>query len=231
MRRYSRLLSVEEKKHKRRALVYGVLSILLLLAFIFYGLPAVAKFSTVLSDLRPKSAEESDKTPPAKPRFLTQMTATNSAVLVLSGVDQPDTDISLFQNGKELASAKTSKEGTFKADVKLFEGKNSFLARAKNENGVESQNSETLEIILDTSLPEITITEPKSTTFTEDKITIKGSIDEEADIYINDRTVVLDDQNVFSQTINLSEGENKVTIKAIDHAGNENSKELIFTRS
>lgn len=230
MRRYSRLLSVEERKHKRRAFVYGFLSILLFLAFIFYGLPAVAKFSTFFADLRPKE-EEQDKNAPAKPRFLTQLTATNSATLALVGIDQAGVEVSIFQNGKGLGATRTNETGSFQKEVKLTEGSNKFIARAKNEGGTESENSDTLDIILDTIPPEIAITEPTGTYFTEEKITIKGNVDEEAEVYVNDKIVLVDDQNNFTQSISLGPGENKIVVRAVDKAGNETLEELILNRS
>lgn len=231
MRRYSRLANVEERRHKKKAFIYAFLSFLILMAFIFYGLPTVAKFSTVLTDLRPKTADESDKIPPARPRFLTQSLATNSATLTLRGINQVGTEIFLFQNGKELGSVKTNDTGSFEKEIKLIQGNNKLVARAKNEKGVESQNSDTLEIILDISPPDITITEPKDTSFTEERVTIKGEIDEEAEVYINDKIIVLDDQNAFSQSVNLSSGDNNIVIRAVDKAGNETKLELTYNRS
>lgn len=231
MRRYSRLLSVEERKHKRRAFVYGFLSIFLLLVFIFYGLPSVAKLSTLLADLRPKEQEEADKNAPAKPRFLTQPTATNSATLTIVGIDQAGVEVSIFQNGKDLGAVRTSETGSFQKEVRLSEGSNKFVTRAKNEKGTESENSDILEIILDTIPPEITITEPTQTDFTEEKITVKGNIDEEAEVYINDKIVLTDEQNAFIQSVTLTPGENKITARAVDKAGNETLEELILNRS
>ncbi|MBI3289960.1 hypothetical protein HYZ78_01025 [Candidatus Microgenomates bacterium] len=230
MRRYSRLLSVEERKHKRRAFVYAILAFLIFLAFIFYGLPTVAKLSANLSDLRPP-AEDSDKTRPAKPRFTTSETATNSATLTLSGVDQSGVDVTIFQNGRDLGSIRANDTGSFEKEVQLTQGVNRFTARAKNEKGVEGENSETLIITLDTSPPVISITEPTDKIFTEEKVTLKGEVDEESEIYVNDKTVVIDDQNSFSTNISLTSGENKIIIKAIDKAGNESTFELVLTRS
>lgn len=231
MRRYSRLLSVEERKHKRRAFVYGFLSLLLLLAFIFYGLPSVAKLSTLLADLRPKEQEEQDKNVPAKPRLLTQFTATNSATLTIVGIDQAGVEVIIFQNGKDLGSVKTNETGSFEKEIRLSEGSNKFVTRAKNEKGTESENSETLEIILDTIPPEITITEPTGTDFTEENIAIKGNVDEEAEVYINDKIALTDDQNNFSQSVTLTSGGNKITVRAVDKAGNQTLEELTFNRS
>lgn len=230
MRRYSRLLSVEERKHKRRAFIYGFLSLILFLIFIFYGLPTVSKLSTFLIDLRPKGQEEQDKTAPAKPRFLTQPIATNSATLTLVGIDQAGIEVIIFQNGKDLGGVQTNETGSFEKEVRLAEGDNKFIARARNEKGNESENSDALDIVLDRIPPEITITEPTQTDFTEEKTTIKGGVDEEAEVFINDKIVLLDNQNNFSQSISLSPGENKVVVRAIDKAGNQTLEELTLNR-
>ncbi|MGB6881971.1 MAG: hypothetical protein WBD86_01580, partial [Microgenomates group bacterium] len=68
-RRYSRLARTEERKNIKRAALFGLLTLISILVFIFLGLPAVAKFAAFLTDLRKSTVpiEINDTTPPVPP--------------------------------------------------------------------------------------------------------------------------------------------------------------------
>ena len=236
MRRYSRLLTVEERKHRRRAALYTLLTIALFVILIFFGLPTVALLGAFISDLRNSTSQESknDTIPPTIPRFSTSEIATNSATLIISGTSEAQSEVTLFRNGGELRKVDADESALFQMEVTLFEGENTFVARAKDEAGNESQNSESLSITLDTMPPEITITEPQTTEFSgksQETVTILGSVNEEAQISVNDRLVTQDAENNFSTQIKLSPGENKFIIKTVDTAGNSAEEELNLTFS
>ncbi len=236
MRRYSRLLTVEERKHRRRAALYTFLTIALFVLLIFFGIPTVARLGAFISDLRNSTsqANKNDTTPPPIPRFSTLELATNSATLIISGTSEANSEVTLFRNGGELGKVTADESALFQKGITLLEGENTFVARAKDEAGNESQNSEPLSVTLDTTPPEIAITEPQTTNFSgksQETVTIRGWVNEEAQISVNDRLVTQDAENNFSTQIKLSPGENKFIIKAMDEAGNSTEKELILTFS
>lgn len=232
MRKYSRLLTVEEKRNRRKAVFYVFLTIILFLIFIFFGISSLAKLSSFIGGFQENNATvDNDELPPSKPRFLTTVVATNSATLLITGSSEPKVEIIISQNGKELERVLANDQGLFERKIVLLEGENQFIALARDQEENKSQNSDPIYITFDNTAPEISITEPQVYQFNGEKeqtITIKGKISEEAQILINDRIVPLGEEYNFSISIKLSNGENKFIIKAIDRAGNRTEKELLL---
>lgn len=235
MRKYSRLLTVEEKRNRRKAVFYVFLTIILFLIFIFFGISSLAKLSSFIGGFQENNATvDNDKLPPSKPRFLTTVVATNSATLLIAGSSESKAEIIIIQNGKELEKVSSNDQGLFEKKIVLLEGKNQFIALARDQEENKSQNSEPIYITFDNTVPEISITEPQVYQFNGEKeqvVTITGKISEEAQILINDRIVPLSEDYNFSFSSKLNSGENKFIIRAIDRAGNIVEKELtlIFT--
>ncbi|MBI4058681.1 hypothetical protein HY404_00415 [Candidatus Microgenomates bacterium] len=232
MRKYSRMVSIEQRRNRRKTFYYLFLSGSLFLILIFVGIPALAKVITVVSDFKqqPSTILNNDKIPPSPPRFTTSDTATNSARLTLIGSAEPSSHVTVYQNGKALEEELTDIEGQFSQKVVLFEGENIFVARARDEAGNTSQNSSQLTIQLDKDLPEITITSPTQTTFAggdEQTVIISGNTNKQVNLTINNRFITLDVDNKFSYAVKLVSGDNQFKIVATDDAGN--SAELDLT--
>lgn len=233
-RNYSRLASVEERKNLRKAFLYIILSVILGIFLIYFGLPLLAKFTGFVTQFKKTSltADKNDTTPPAPPRFENVPDATNSEKLELKGISESGSTVFLLLNGKE-NEILADKQGNFSISSTLIKGKNTFSAYTKDASGNQSITSETFEIVFDNEAPKIEIFSPvDGTSFfgaKQRQITIKGKVDEEADVTINNRVVAVDDDNNFSYTTTLSEGENKFTVHTKDPAGNEAVEELSIT--
>jgi len=59
-------------------------------------------------------------------------------------------------------------------------------------------------------------------------VTIEGTVNEEARIWINERLVIVD-QGVFRNSYRLSQGSQDIVIKAVDQAGNETETTLTLS--
>ena len=80
--------------------------------------------------------------------------------------------------------------------------------------------------------PKVTLLEPKQTTFRRDrKITLKGTAAKETVIMVNGRQAYLDDKNIFTIDIPLTERENKVQIVATGANGKKSTLEKVFIRT
>ena len=233
-RNYSRLASVEERKNLRKAFLYIILSIILGIFLIYFGLPLLAKFTGFVTQFKKTglTADKNDTTPPAPPRFEIIPEAVNNETLEIKGFSEPGSTIIILFNGGE-SEVSPQLRGEFSKTLTLIKGKNTFSAYAKDASGNQSITSETFEIVFDNEAPKIEIFSPvDGTSFfgaKQRQITIKGKVDEEADVTINDRVVAVDDDNNFSYTTTLSEGENKFTVYTKDPAGNEAVEELSIT--
>ena len=129
----------------------------------------------------------------------------------------------------------------FSHEITLIPGSNLIEIKAVDLAGNEA--SAEISIEYDNIAPEITLTNPTTETLitNQSEITIEGSINEEGSIFINNEAVVFvspplmggvgegEDQSgssTFTHTLMLSEGENAITIKALDTVGNMTEKGL-----
>lgn len=226
MRRQSRLATVEEKRNIKRAYFYIFLSIAAGIFLLFLGLPTLIKFAGFLGDLGKSGSpvEVNDITPPAPPQLDTIPEYTNLEKLDIVGTSENGATITLTTNGNT-NEVVANNEGKFNFVFNLNNGDNTIKAMAKDTAGNISTETKAYHIVFDNEDPEIKIESPSDGSSYygsgQRQLTIKGSISEEVELYINDRFVSLNDENKFSFTTTLSDGENKFDIKAVDPAGNE----------
>ena len=231
--KYSRKAKIEEKKNTKKAILFTILTIVLLVVFYFIGLPSFVKFAAFLTDLRSTTtpAETSDTTPPSLPRFDVLPKYTNQEEIKIKGKTEPGVNVKIFINGDEGIILSDS-EGEFTYDYILREGENVLSALAYDNSGNESQETKTHIVIYDNQPPELSIDKPEDGRefygSTERQVVIEGSTEEEASVNINGRIVIVDSNGKFTFATTLSEGENNFKIKAQDKAGNSTEESLLI---
>lgn len=141
------------------------------------------------------------------------------------------------------------KDGDFDKTISLNEGKNQVKIEAEVSSGSaitvdEAATStgsaitvdETVTIICDTIAPVINVTEPEdssSVSSSTDKITLKGTIDEENGLnyfIVNGKVMQLGNDGAFSAEVSLNYGDNVISMIAEDAAGNRTIKKLTVNR-
>lgn len=224
-KQYSRLAKVEEKRNLRSAVIFGGLTILTLILAVFYGVPMVARFATLLSNLK-GSKETIDTTnlpPPPPPIISTPPEFTNQQSLHVDGTAQSGSTVDIYFNNqtKEII---IGSDGKFSGDYTLVKGANTLYAIAKNRAGT-SESSKKFTITYDTEPPKLEITQPKNgDNFYGDKqkqLSIQGATDPEASVTINGRVAIVENDGSFQGTFDLNGGANSFTITALDRAGNK----------
>ncbi len=234
MRQYriSRLAKKQEIKSLRKAVIFFLLSLGLILALIFLGIPLLIKFAIFIGNIRSSYTpnETENVIPPPPPRFKQTFEATNSAVIRLEGYADPDSLIDLYVSGIPQVKTSSKSDGTFVINnFKLTPGRNEISATVTDKSGKTSQLSRVIDIELDNIPPNLTIISPtnNSTYYGgNNRVEIKGETDEATTITINDRFVIVDSRGEFNYPFILSLGENKIKIMAIDKAGNQKEEEL-----
>ena len=205
----------------------GVLAIAIGLIYLLvqFGVPLLIKMALFIGNFGNKECgsvtKESSILVPPTLQPLPE--ATYSARLDISGFAQEDVTVALFVNGSEVDEMAVDSDGEFEFDkVKLRLGKNRIWGVTRDDSDNQSRESDEILLVMDDDPPRITVDSPEGDTqVSEDSIVIEGMIDEEANISINDQFVMQKSDNGFYKTINLSEGDNELKIKAIDMAGNE----------
>ena len=228
----SRLTRKEQKKMMQQSLLFGGAAVILLIAFIFIIIPGLIRFT--LAFLGPVvSVEDVDDIPPQTPILSAPPAATYSAQVDLVGYGEPKSTITLVLNGSAHTEIVAGDDGSFSIPVALSEGENKVSAYAQDEAGNESAESKSFTIIQDTQAPTLEVAEPQDGQTIELRknqiLTIKGTTEENAKVYVNGRVVFAKDDGSFSTTYQLQEGENTLMIEAIDQAGNKTEKELKVT--
>ncbi|GIW62974.1 MAG: hypothetical protein KatS3mg090_0800 [Patescibacteria group bacterium] len=109
----------------------------------------------------------------------------------------------------------------------LKEGDNSIFFIAKSES--TEKKTKTFNIVYDKTAPEISLEEIPTTTVL-DFIVIKGKVSEKSELTINGQPIVLLSDLSFEHRFFLNDGENNITIKAVDFAGNATEQELKVTK-
>jgi hypothetical protein len=120
--------------------------------------------------------------------------------------------------------------GSFSTSVNLAEGSNSIKLTAldANKNIVGTYS---VRVTLDSKAPIVKIIEPKDGFVTPDsRITVKGTVDDPSILYVDVNEVpVVVVNGEFTTTLFLAEGDNHISAKATDKAGNLGSTEVSVT--
>lgn len=222
----------EEERIKRRAIIFGILTIILIVLIVVWGIPLFVRLVDYLGDLKSSSQPptKEDTIPPPVPRFTYIPEATNSGQLEITGVTEPNSKVHLTINGEKIET-EVNEDGDFQIEkVALDKGKNMLFALAEDEAGNESDSTEKLEIIYDTQEPELEIVKPENNDLADEQVVeIQGKTEPSARALVNDHVVIVDQEGNFSYRMTLQEGSNEITVKTEDKAGNTTEKKINVT--
>ncbi|WP_257840069.1 S8 family serine peptidase [Salipaludibacillus agaradhaerens] len=153
---------------------------------------------------------------------------TNDEIVTVEGNGSRDVDMIIYNQGEEAGNTTTDDKGFFSVDITLNDGENKLTAIAETPSG-SSGESDPITVILDQEAPELEILSPKEgDKLNSETVRVEGSAtDEYLDhVTVNGAKAELDEEGLFSHRIMLDEGENEITVKAVDGAGNESVETL-----
>lgn len=118
--------------------------------------------------------------------------------------------------------------GTFRIPAYLVEGPNFVQVNVTSIAG--NHNSSRVLVYLDTEAPGLSVLHPPTSPyFTRDvRHTIRGLVEEGAQVYINEALVTNVVDGTYSNPVNLDQGANSYVVRAIDQAGNVASIEVVM---
>lgn len=227
----SRLERRSAKKDQQKAILLLAASAILIIGLLFAGLPAIFALSTTISNLRqkPAKAPSGNSITPNAPRFVQSLEATASAQYEITGLADPNSTIEIFQNNRSIGTTLADQDGKFTLVVSLTPGDNLFTAQAISPDNQKSSNSDAYNLRLLSQPPSLEIDNLKDgETVKDNPVTIIGKTDPGVSVYINERLAIVAGNGQFSFTLNLSSGDNKIKVEAIDLAGNKAVKELLI---
>lgn len=234
---YSRLAKTEAKRARKSALVYIVLTIVLIVLLPTYGLTALSKFTGFLYKLSGRDnttiTKSSDGNIVIPPRIDTLPQFTNQDKVRISGTTTPGMNVEVFFDDSQkevLADA----NGEFSASFTISEERDyTGYAFTVNNAGEKSEKSQMVKITYDKTPPNLEIISPANeTTFygsQQSSQRIQGQVEEDDKVLINDRIAIVDGSGKFDYMADLAKGDNNFKIKVSDQAGNETEQDLKLT--
>lgn len=223
----TRLTPKRARDEQRRILLqtvfFLVLAIVLAIAMIVIVIPGLIRFAGSLTGIT--NPANDDSTPPRVPMYSAPVEATNTSRITVEGFGEPGSKLIAVLNSQEAGTSNADSEGKFSVEFALSEGENIVAIYAVDEAGNESALGREYTVVFDTTAPTLEWESPEDgkvvTNLRERMISIKGVVSEpNADLSLNDRAIFADSEGNFSTSFQLNEGENTLTLKAIDPAGN-----------
>lgn len=229
-------LSRKLEKQTIKNLVLSILGIIIVLIVLFkFGIPLLVNLSLFISGTKNQEPTSHNTTVFIAPPILnSEYDATNSAQIKISGSASPNQVIDLYINGNLVDKTETKDDSSFSFETILIPGENIIRAKATTSDGQESNLSESLTITFKGDAPSLEIkSPPDGQVFSKDQnsVEIKGTTDPYVRITINNFWAIIDENNNFSYTLGLKDGENEIKIVAQDQAGNKTEKTIKVTYS
>lgn len=218
-----------KNRNKTNSWKYFLTGIVLIVVILKWGLPF---FIDILAGPNEKGKTKivQETVPPIIPQLSALPEATFSGSVNVEGFSDAEVEVTVLVNDQNGDNANTDKNGAFSLRAKLSEGENRIQVKAKNKDNKES--SSVIKIVtLDTKPLDLTLESPKdgSVFFGKNNqvVEFRGKVSKpQADVTVNGAFTKVGSDGKFSLMYRLSDGDNEITISAIDNAGNKAEKKL-----
>lgn len=230
----SRLERNRDEDITKKTILLGVLTVIVFVLILVFGLPLLVKFSIFLGETKMKNSKDGGEKvlPPLPPRIVLPFEATNTSKINIGGLAEANVEVELLKNDVSMGSIKANEVGEFRFEgVDLERGSNEFGAIATAERGGRSDVSKIIDIVFDDRAPEFEMLNPVESELTVDNpdFDVIGKTEKGAIVIINGRMAVIDSEGKFKLKLQLNSGKNEVEITVKDNAGNEAKKKIILT--
>lgn len=158
--------------------------------------------------------------------------ATNTAQITIKGYSSPKSQVSIYIDDQLQDSTDTLEDGTFEViDISLNLGTNNIYGKTHDADS-ESLPSKTIKVFYDNEKPILEIYEPQDgkEILGERRIKIMGKTENGTKVFVNESRIITDSDGTFATDYFLNDGENILTVKAVDEAANftETERRVIF---
>ncbi|QQG43413.1 MAG: hypothetical protein HYW45_00135 [Candidatus Daviesbacteria bacterium] len=224
----SRIRSHSTRRSKQNFFATIIIALLLLFISINWILPALVSVMGKIRNLGNQtskiSSQVADNPTLAPPVFIIPYQATNSAQIDIKGYATTNSKVELYLDEELKDTVAVNEDGTFVfQNISLNLGLNNIYGKTLDEKDQASLPSKNIQLIYDNTKPSLQVNEPedgKTVTGGEKNIKISGKTNPDAQVTVNEVTVIVDKEGNFSTSQALNEGDNNFTIRAGDAAGN-----------
>lgn len=233
--RKSRLRRTFDKQDKKQVFLFFAGIIILLVAVFRFGPPVIAFVSDFF--ISQKESSDSDNKKDSIESFVMPPildnipSATPSSSLIISG-SHPDEKgkVEVYLNDELYKQTNLGKNGRFSITVRgLKEGENFIKAKFRNEEEKESEFTQDYSVIFSKKELMLEITSPSNDQEFKkgsEEISVQGKTDADSNVTVNGFRAVVEADGEFSYFYKLTDGDNIITIEAINQAGQSVKKEL-----
>ncbi len=230
----SRLERKRDEEITKKTVFLGLVTIATFLFLLVFGLPFLVKFSVLLGEAKNRGVKDQVEKilPPLPPRLVIPFEATNSSVIRVGGVAEPETTVELLKNDVSVGKAEVDGKGEFTfLQVILENGDNVFVALVSKENGGSSELSRLVNVVYDNVAPELLMINPAEEASKVDaaEFNVVGKSEKGVSVTVNNRLAMVDDSGQFKIRFQLNAGKNDIEIIVSDLAGNETRKKIVIT--
>lgn len=234
MRRYSykpRSIKNKERKAALRLIANFVIAIVIVYVLLNWGFPAlIGTLSYFQKNKSPdKSTPVVEDTAISPPVLNIPYEATNSASIKINGYSSALTKVEIYLDDDLKTTVNTQSDGSFQSDeIDLALGTNNISSRTVDEKGNKSLPSKNIKIIYSNEKPMLKLNEPQDGQEIkggDKKIRVSGTTDPENSVSINGSTTIVNSEGAFSQEISINEGDNIITVVAVNKVGNTTTAE------
>ncbi len=227
---YSRLQANDKKKLIKQSLLFFLGGVVILSLFFAVLLPVFTKI-LMLGASKTKAPEATPSVTVAAPTLSAPYTATNSAQITLEGQATPGLTVLLGINGSIDNKTTANDTGTYKFEnIILSSGENLLFAYAEDSQGNRSDGSNPVTVTYSIETPKLEVSEPTEgaivTQRKQSVISVRGTTDPGNKIYLNDQFIFVSSDGSFTGSFQLLQGDNTITVRAVNTAGNEEVKQI-----
>ena len=232
--RVNRLSKREEKANVKKAFYFSVISILIIAAFLTFGISALGRFADLLGAVFDSSEQTAEETRDLAPPVLDNLpSATSSARIKVGGFSSDGEKVLVYINDSQQGEAEIVDNLFVYEDLILKSGENKVEAKAVS--GSRSSDFSTFQTInYDNTPPKLEVETPgEGQSFSgNNRVRVSGKTDTDAQVFANSFLASIGFDGGFEVFIPVVEGENTIEIRAVDAAGNEKneSRKINFSK-
>ncbi|MCR4306234.1 MAG: hypothetical protein NUV73_04075 [Candidatus Daviesbacteria bacterium] len=225
------------KKSRRNFLITIVLVVILSYFTLTWILPnfigGLGFVTNILNPAEKPKSQPKDNLTLAPPVLNIPYEATNSSEVNIKGFTTPNSKVTLYIDDelKDTVDADESGSFTFK-DVSLNLGTNNIYGKTLDDKENESLPSKLIKLIFDNEKPSLNINEPednKKIQGGDKKVKVSGKTEPGTNLFISGTQVIVNSEGNFSTEQPLNDGDNSITIKAVDKASNTTEEQRTVT--
>lgn len=216
------------RRSRRNFLITLIIIAVLAYSTVTWVLPSfinsVGFVKNVIKPSQRTLSQSSENTALAPPVLNIPYEATNTAQIDIKGFGTPNSKIKLFIDDDPKQTINVSSDGSFDFEKVLLNlGTNNIYGKTINERGGESLPSKEVKLIYINEKPSLDINEPedgKKIQGGDKKVKVSGKTDPGVQVFVSGNQVIVDRDGNFSIDLSLDEGDNTISIKAVDAASN-----------